>query len=98
MEPKYNAPSESSAPNWYAHECDFHDRIMALYSRVDGLKLYLRGMQLADSAVPRPLFTRAQPGAGRDGTVCALANKAANTKSAIKLLCDANHGDDAFVL
>ena len=98
MYPQYNAPSEAPHPDWYSHECDFHDRIAALYPRVDALKLFIRELQPADPAVPRPAFSSVQPGVNRDGAVCGLVNKAINTKAAIKLLCDAHHGDDAFVL
>lgn len=95
---KYNAPTEPPSEVWYARECDFHEKIVALYNLLDMAKLYLRSIQAVDPAVPRPSFSAVQPGSNRDSVVCALASKAVNTKSAIKLLCDANHGDDALVL
>jgi hypothetical protein len=37
-------------------------------------------------------------GEWRDGIVCSLANKAVNTKAAIRVLSDLGHGADALVL
>lgn len=75
---------------------ELHQRIEALYPRVEQHGAYLRGPLLVDRALPRP---PGKPMAVRvDPIVCALAIKAATTKRAIVALCQLGDGDNAFAL
>jgi hypothetical protein len=81
----------------YKRSLEIHQAIEALYARVEEYRAHFRDWMRADVAIPTPAGKR--PRAIRaDPWVCALAIKAATTKRAIAILCDAGDGDNAIVL
>lgn len=80
----------------YARSMEMHQRIEALYPRVEQHGAYFRGLMRVDRTFPKPL---GRPmGVRVDPIVCALAIKAATTKRAVVALSELGDGDNAFVL
>ncbi len=80
----------------YRRSLEVHDRIEALYPRIEQHAARFRGMTPADSRLPRP--PGKTPGLRPDPMVCALAIKAATTKRAVFTLCELGDGDNAMAL
>lgn len=75
---------------------EVHDRIEALYPRIEEHRAYFREMMRPDLRLPRP--PGKAPGLLPDPVVCALAIKAATTKRAVLALCELGDGDNAMAL
>jgi uncharacterized protein DUF5677 len=80
----------------YRRSLEVHDKIEALYPRIEQHAARFRGMTPADSRLPRP--PGKTPGLRLDPMVCALAIKAATTKRAVFTLCELGDGDNAMAL
>lgn len=80
----------------YQRSMDIHQKIEALYARVDAHGAYFRGLMKVDPVFRRPVG--AAPGTRVDLLVCGLAVKAATTKRAVLLLCESGDGDNALAL
>jgi len=76
---------------------DGHRRILALYPRIAERRIYFR-RQDKSSRQSRHKASERIIGVERDRMICALLNKAANTKRAIVTLCDTDLSDDAMSL
>jgi hypothetical protein len=77
---------------------EIHDLIVALCNQLSAEGYYLRS-KAKTSRIPEPLRKADSTlVVDRDRIVCALLNKAANTKAAIMTLAEAGHGDDAYAL
>jgi hypothetical protein len=75
----------------YRRSLEVHDKLEALYPRIEQHAARFRGMAPADSRLPRP--PGKTPGLRLDPMVCALAIKAATTKRAVFTLCELGDGD-----
>lgn len=92
-----DGPSVASSRNRrYQRSLELHRQIEALYSRVEQHRAFFRVVMPVDRRIPQP------PGrvaASRlDPVVCALAIKAATTKSAVVTLCAVGDGQNALAL
>jgi hypothetical protein len=76
-----------------------HERIVALYSRINEQGFWFRSPARAALEIPDSLRISGKVAVvDRDRIVSALMIKAANTKEALLLLASAGHGDDAYAL
>lgn len=75
---------------------EVHNRIEALYPRIEQHAAHFREMMPPDRRLPRP--PGKAPGLLPDPVVCALAIKAATTKRAVLVLCELGDGDNAMAL
>ncbi len=75
-----------------------HHLIVRLYERVEQAKIYYRDREQVSVRLSSPDMDAQRPAVDRDMTVCAMLNKAANTKRAVLVLSDAGLADDAYAL
>jgi hypothetical protein len=88
----------SSRKQQYLRQKAIHERVVAIYPRFNEQRFFFRRASVS-TRVPRELTTgRHNVGHHQDQIVNALVNKAASTKDAILVLCDAGFGDDALAL
>ena len=86
----------STSDKGYQRSLEVHQRIEALYPRIEQYGARFRAITPVDRSFPLP--PGRTPGVRLDPTVCALAIKAATTKRAVLALCELGDGDNALAL